>query len=163
MAATSASAAQSNTSEAPGVSKIRWETPNCNRTSSLVTYLCTHPADCRILFYEAKRSRPNDDSPLSGSDKGKIYAVIAKHIFEKDQILKGKYKSHRGRFKQTGAGVNPEDPGATVNLLAQVLNDFPWYEELDNIWKDNPAYAAKTFSSAPGTDRAGDLKALTRP
>jgi hypothetical protein len=44
----------------------------------------------------------------------------------------------------------------------QVLNDFPWYEDLDEIWRDNPAYAAKTFSSAPGTDRAGGLKALTQ-
>lgn len=31
--------------------------------------------------------------------------------------LKGKYKTHRARFKQTGAGVNPEEPGAAVNLL----------------------------------------------
>ncbi|KAG2742980.1 hypothetical protein P692DRAFT_20879120 [Suillus brevipes Sb2] len=136
-------------------------------------------------FYEGKKSQPHNDGPPSGSDKGKIHAVITKHIFEKDEMyrsvyaedqakftqavgnrltyLKGKYKTNRAHFKQTGAGINPEDPGAAVNLLAQVLNDFPWYEDLDEIWRDNPAYAAKTFSSAPGTDRAGDLQALVQP
>ncbi|KAG1829453.1 hypothetical protein EV424DRAFT_1535785 [Suillus variegatus] len=158
-AATSASAA--GDTPTGGISKIRWETPNCNRTSVLVTYLSTHPADRRILFYEGKKSHTSDDGPPSGSDKGKIHAVIAKHIFENDEMyqsmyaedqmkftqavgnrltyLKGKYKTHRARFKQTGAGVNPEEPGAAVNLLVQVLSDFPWYEDLDEIWRDNPA------------------------
>ncbi|KAG2052556.1 hypothetical protein BDR06DRAFT_1021982 [Suillus hirtellus] len=167
-AATSASAASDTPTS--GVSKIRWETPNCNRTSALVMYLSTHPADHCILFYEGKKSHPSDDGPPSGSDKGKIHAVIAKHIFENDEMyqlmyaedqmkftqavgnrltyLKGKYKTHRARFKQTGTGVNLEEPGAAVNLLAQVLSDFPWYEDLNEIWRDNPAYAAKTFSSA---------------
>ncbi|KAG1812014.1 hypothetical protein EV424DRAFT_1542320 [Suillus variegatus] len=153
VAATSASAA--GDTPTGGISKIR-----------------THPADRRILFYEGKKSHTSYDGPPSGSDKGKIHAIIAKHIFENNEIyqsmyaedqmkftqavgncltyLKGKYKTHRARFKQTGAGVNPEEPGAAVNLLAQVLSDFPWYEDLDEIWRDNPAYAAKTFSSAPG-------------
>ncbi|KAG1795227.1 uncharacterized protein BJ212DRAFT_1306655 [Suillus subaureus] len=112
-----------------------------------------------------KKSQPNNDGPPSGSNKGKIHAVITKHIFEKDEMyksmyaedqakftqamgnrltyyvshilpppfLKGKYKTNCAHFKQTGAGINPEDPGTAVNLLAQVLNDFPWYEDLDEI------------------------------
>ncbi|KAG2049423.1 hypothetical protein BDR06DRAFT_1068518 [Suillus hirtellus] len=150
-----------------------------------VSKICTHPADRHILFYEGKKSHPSDDGPPSGSDKGKIHAIIAKHIFKNNEMyqlmyaedqtkftqavgnrltyLKGKYKTHRVRFKQTGAGVNPEEPGTAVNLLAQVLSDFLWYEDLDEIWRDNPAYAAKTFSSAPGMDHAGDFKALTQP
>ncbi|KAG2051223.1 hypothetical protein BDR06DRAFT_1022783 [Suillus hirtellus] len=158
VAATSASAA--GDTPTGGVSKIRWETPNCNQTSALVTYLSTHPADCHILFYEGKKSHPSDDGPPSGSDKGKIHAVITKHIFKNDEMyqsmyakdqtkfiqavgncltyLKGKYKTHRACFKQTGAGVNLEEPGAAVNLLAQVLSNFSWYEDLDEIWRDNP-------------------------
>ncbi|KAG1856334.1 hypothetical protein DFJ58DRAFT_727166 [Suillus subalutaceus] len=129
----------------------------------------------QLKIDKGKKSQPNDDGPPSGSDKGKIYAVIAKHIFQKDEMyksmyaedqakftqavgnhltyLKGKYKTNHTRFKQTGAGINPEDPGAAVNLLAQVLNDFPWYEDLDEIWRDNPAYAAKTFLSAPAKEK----------
>ncbi|KAG1810284.1 uncharacterized protein HD556DRAFT_1435996 [Suillus plorans] len=168
VAATSASAATSY-GDAPtsGISKIRWETPNCNQMSAFVTYLSTHPANHQILFYKGKKFHPSDDSLPSGSDKGKIHAVIAKHIFKKDEMyqlmyaedqtkftqavgncltyLKGKYKTHCARFKQTGTGVNPEEPGAAVNLLVQVLSDFPWYEDLDDIWRDNSAYAAKTF------------------
>ncbi|KAG2108252.1 uncharacterized protein F5147DRAFT_652971 [Suillus discolor] len=147
VAATSASAA--GDTPTGGISKIRWETPNCNQMFALMTYLSTHPADRHILFYKGKKSHPSDDGPPSGSDKGKIHAVIAKHIFKNDKMyqsmyaedqtkftqavgnrltyLKGKYKTHHARFKQTGAGVNLEEPGTAVNLLAQVLSDFPWY------------------------------------
>lgn len=81
----------------------------------------------------------------------------------------------------TGAGVNPLDPLAKDNLrgkfflnhlnyfieleqiTAQVASEFPWFEDLDALWKDNPAFSPKTFSSAPGKDRAGGLQALTQP
>ncbi|KAG1759519.1 hypothetical protein EDD22DRAFT_849186 [Suillus occidentalis] len=83
-----------------------------------------------------KKSQPNNDGPPSGSDKGKIHAVITKHIFEKDEmyksVLKGKYKTNCVRFKQTGARINPEDPGAAVSLLVQVLNDFPCTHDLED-------------------------------
>ncbi|KAG1775878.1 hypothetical protein EV702DRAFT_1233268 [Suillus placidus] len=103
----------------------------------------------------AIKMQPQDlvgDTKLNmyAEDQAKFTQAVGNHL----TYLKGKYKTHRARFKQTGAGVN---------LLAQVLADFPWYDDLDEIWRDNPAYAAKTFSSAPGTDHAGDLKALTQP
>jgi hypothetical protein len=100
VAPTSASAATSH-SDTPtsGISKIRWETPNCNRTSALVTYLRTHPADRRILFYEGRKSH-HDDGPPSGSDKGKIHAVIAKQIFEKDEMYQLMYAEDQMKFTQ---------------------------------------------------------------
>ncbi|KAG2348482.1 hypothetical protein BDR05DRAFT_995867 [Suillus weaverae] len=63
----------------------------------------------------------------------------------------------------TGAGINPLDPLTKDNLQAQVASEFPWFEDLDVLWKDNPAFSPKTFSSAPGKDCAGGLQALTQP
>ncbi|KAG2340507.1 hypothetical protein BDR05DRAFT_1002503 [Suillus weaverae] len=119
--------------------------------------------DKQILFYKGKKSQPHDDSPPSGSDKGKIHTIIAKHIFEKDEqyqnmyaedqakfmqavgncltYLKGKYKTHHACFKQMGTGVN---------LLAQVLADFPWYDDLDEIWRDNSMERKSASPPNPG-------------
>ncbi|KAG0691674.1 hypothetical protein DFH29DRAFT_1010493 [Suillus ampliporus] len=159
--------------------KIRWDNYH---TNTLVQFLATHPGDRRILFNEGGK-KPDDEPASSGSDKSKISAVIAHCVFEKDNeyqylyaeesgkftqavgnrlnYLKNKYKKCRGRFNQTGAGVDPLQPGAESNLLQQVILEFPWYEVLHELWKNNPAYAPKTFSSAPGADHAGDMMALT--
>ncbi|KAG0691992.1 hypothetical protein DFH29DRAFT_883298 [Suillus ampliporus] len=155
--------------------KIRWDN---YRTNTLVQFLATHPGDRRILFNEGGK-KPDDEPAPSGSDKSKISAVIAHCVFEKDNeyqylyaeesgkftqavgnrlnYLKNKYKRCHGRFNQTGAGVDPLQPGAEK----QVISEFPWYEALHELWKNNPAYVPKTFSSALGADRAGDMMALT--
>ncbi|KAG2361200.1 hypothetical protein BDR07DRAFT_1486177 [Suillus spraguei] len=67
--------------ESSGI-KIRWET-NGQRTDALVQFLSTHPADYRILFNEGGK-RPDSEGCPSGSDKTKIHAVIAWHVFEND-------------------------------------------------------------------------------
>ncbi|KAG2030612.1 hypothetical protein BDR03DRAFT_986979 [Suillus americanus] len=161
--------------------KIRWES-NGKHTDVLVQYLSVSSADCRILFNEGGR-KPDDEGPPSGSDKTKIYAEIARHVFEKDNeysklyseepgkftqamsnrlnYLRAKYKKFHSRFSQTGAGVDPSQPDARNNLLEQVVLEFPWYEALDDIWKHNPAYAPKTFSSAPRVDYASGMIALS--
>ncbi|KAG2138655.1 uncharacterized protein EDB93DRAFT_1253206 [Suillus bovinus] len=159
---------------------LAWE-GNIQRTNALVQYLVTHAADRRILFNEGGK-KPDDEGPPSGSNKTKICAVIAQHIFETDQeymgwysedpakftstvtnrlnYLMNKYKRHCGRFSQTGAGIDPSQPNASNNLLEQVILEFPWYSALDNIWGHNPAYAPKTFSSTQGVNHAGDMIAL---
>ncbi|KAG1719422.1 uncharacterized protein EDB91DRAFT_1257684 [Suillus paluster] len=38
--------------------------------------------------------------------------------------------------------------------------DLPWFKDLNPIWCTNPAFAAKTHSSKPGVDHAGELYAL---
>ncbi|KAG2335919.1 hypothetical protein BDR05DRAFT_953728 [Suillus weaverae] len=48
-------------------------------------------------------------------------------------------------------------------IAVQVSSEFPWFEDLDALWKDNPAFAPKTFSSVPGKDCAGGLHVLTQP
>lgn len=176
-----------DTSFAPA--KIRWETTDFDGTTPLVSWLAAHPADCRILFSDNKKNRSaviGTDRP-SGKSKADIYLVIARHVFEDDPTygtryaveanqpkfgqavanrlayLRGKYKAATDRFGMTGAGINPLDPLSKVNLRAQVSSEFPWFEDLDALWKDNPAFAPKTFSSVPGNDRAGALHALTQP
>lgn len=39
---------------------------------------------------------------------------------------------------------------------------FLWFEVLDSLWKDNPAFTPITTSSAPGVDHAGSLAALIK-
>ncbi|KAG1858299.1 hypothetical protein C8R48DRAFT_775245 [Suillus tomentosus] len=175
--------------------KIRW---NIDLTNTLVQFLSIHPADCRVLFNKGGKKSDNKGCP-SGSDKTKIYVVIARCVFEKDgeyetlysegpakftqamlnclTYLRNKYKKLRGRFSETGAGVDPSQPNTSNNLLAmlfnfylmnlskihleQVVSEFPWYEALNDLWKNNPVYAPKTFSSAPGADHTSDMIALT--
>ncbi|KAG2357668.1 hypothetical protein BDR07DRAFT_1379977 [Suillus spraguei] len=125
--------------------KIQWEA-NGQCTDLLLQFLSTHPADCHILF--------NEDHP-SGSDKTKIHAVIAHHVFENDHeyhdlysgepakfmqamsnhltYLRNKYKKSRSCFSQTGTGVDPSQPNTGANLLEQVILDFLWYKALDEI------------------------------
>ncbi|KAG1887636.1 hypothetical protein F4604DRAFT_1674827 [Suillus subluteus] len=154
-----------------------------NRTTILVQYLDTHPAECRVLFYESKKARdPTINEPSPGS-KSKIWGNIAETVFQNDveygtaytedrnkflnavtnrlTYLKTKYKKYRASFRQTGAGINPLDASGAKNLKEQVLMEFPWYDVLDGLWKDHPAFAPTTISSAPGVDHASGLMALT--
>ncbi|KAG2346328.1 hypothetical protein BDR05DRAFT_945910 [Suillus weaverae] len=163
------------------ISRIRWDS---KRTTILVQYLDTHPAECRVLFYESKKAcDPSINEPSPGS-KSKIWANIAEAVFHHNTeygttyiedrnkfvnavnncltYLKTKYKKHRASFRQTGAGVNPLDASRAKNLREQVLIEFPWYDLLDGLWKDHPAFAPTTISSAPGVDHAGGLMALTQ-
>ncbi|KAG2342373.1 hypothetical protein BDR05DRAFT_949032 [Suillus weaverae] len=163
------------------ISRIRWDP---KWTTILVQYLDTHPAECRVLFYESKKARdPSINEPSPGS-KSKIWANIAEAVFHHDAeygttyiedsnkfvnvvnnhltYLKTKYKKHHASFRQTGAGVNPLDASGAKNLREQVLIEFPWYDVLDGLWKDHPAFAPTTISSAPGVDHASGLMALTQ-
>ncbi|KAG1820425.1 uncharacterized protein BJ212DRAFT_1297821 [Suillus subaureus] len=74
--------------------------------------------------------------------------------------LRNKYKKLCSRFLQTGVGIDPSQPNAGNNLLEQVISQFPWYEALNEIWKNNPAYAPKMFLSAPGADHLGGMIVL---
>ncbi|KAG0707170.1 hypothetical protein DFH29DRAFT_995237 [Suillus ampliporus] len=154
--------------EAPA-SRVRWDS---NWTTILIQYLNTHPAECRVLYYESKKARdPTINEPSPGS-KSTIWASIAETVFQNDvdygtayaedrhkfvnavtnclTYLKTKYKKHCTSFRQTGAGVNPLDASGAKNLQEQVLIEFPWYDMLDGLWKDHPAFAPTTISSTPG-------------
>ncbi|KAG1903182.1 uncharacterized protein F5891DRAFT_1185816 [Suillus fuscotomentosus] len=176
---------EDNTSFVP--TKIRWDTTNFDGTTILVSWLAAHPADCcarvkpDIYLVIARHVFEND--PTYGTrytvegNQPKFGQAIANCL----AYLRGKYKAATDRFGMTGAGVNPLDPLSQVNLrgkfyfklfklsdqartiTAQVLSEFTWFEDLDALWKDNPAFAPKTFSSIPGNDRTGALHALTQP
>jgi hypothetical protein len=60
---------------------IQWHNDRA-LTDTLVNYLTTHPADCRVLFYsDGKKAMAAADDGPSGSDKGQIYGVLTKLIF----------------------------------------------------------------------------------
>lgn len=168
---------------------IQWQSDD-TLTDVLVTWLTEHLPDCRILFYsDGKKPPPSLDSSSSarpsGKDKSQIYSVIAQVIFERhtkygleyangqkkfhDSVnnritsLKNKYKPLKAKFSATGAGVVPLDDASAKNLQEEVCHEFPWYKELNAIWHSNPSFAAKTTSSKPGIDHAGDMYALVRP
>ncbi|KAG2040830.1 hypothetical protein BDR03DRAFT_1007614 [Suillus americanus] len=154
---------------------IRW---GSGHTNTLVQFLDTHPAHCHVLFNESKKARdPTINEPSPSGNKSKIWADIAQQVFENDaeygsmyveeknkfmqvvsnhlSYLRTKYKEYHSHFKQTGAGVNPLDASE------QVLLEFPWFDMLDGLWKDNPAYALTMISSALGLDHASGMAALT--
>ncbi|KAG2064024.1 hypothetical protein BDR04DRAFT_1146096 [Suillus decipiens] len=164
---------------------IQWHNDRA-LTDTLVNYLTTHPADCRILFYsDGKKAMAAADDGPSGSDKGQIYGVLAKLIFTdhvkygpayaanakkfRDAVcnrigtLRSKYKKIKASFGSTGAGVMPAEGTSAKNLLDAALLELPWYTELDAIWHSNPSMAAKVHSSRPGVDHAGTFYSLVQP
>ncbi|KAG0693333.1 hypothetical protein DFH29DRAFT_1007399 [Suillus ampliporus] len=157
---------------------VHWTRPSdlC-RTDTLVQHLVTHPLDARLIFYEGKKTATssNKERP-SGKDKGEIYRVLAKLIFENDSEYSGAYaedskkfdiaksfKEQLDKFNKTGAGVTPLDENAAVNLHKQVLLEFPWYDQLHPFLFSNPTCGAKIFTSQLGVDHAGDFYTLVRP
>ncbi|KIJ58649.1 hypothetical protein HYDPIDRAFT_33975 [Hydnomerulius pinastri MD-312] len=113
------------------------------------------------------------DKP-SGRNKKDVVAVIAEHIFEDDPVystlyasdpgklatsvtnrltmLKNKYREQRARFSKTGSGVTPDGPAP--NLLADVLRVFPYYSDLDSIWRGIPSFDSPLLSSQPNVKHA---------
>jgi hypothetical protein len=79
---------------------IRWETHEGDHTNAFIQFLETHPANCRVLFNELKRMRdPAVSEPdLSGSQKGQIWAAIAKTIFVQDEEYKVMYAEDNCKF-----------------------------------------------------------------
>ncbi|KAG1792843.1 uncharacterized protein HD556DRAFT_1444237 [Suillus plorans] len=159
---------------------IQWQSDR-TLTDTLVNYLTTQAADCRVLFYsDGKKAMAAVDDHPSGSDKGQIYQNIAKLLFAGhpkygaaytinpkkfrnavgNRIGRGKYKKLKATFSSTGAGVMPAEGTQAKNLLA--LSELPWYTELDAIWHSNPSMAAVTHSSKPGVDHAGALYSLVQ-
>ncbi|KAG1841414.1 hypothetical protein DFJ58DRAFT_732430 [Suillus subalutaceus] len=77
------------------------------------------------------------------------------------QSLKKKYRECHDRLHATGAGVVPQDENTTQNLRAQVLKEFPWYDDLAIILRGNPALSLKTVSSRPGMDHAANFFSIS--
>ncbi|KAG0694850.1 hypothetical protein DFH29DRAFT_880411 [Suillus ampliporus] len=164
---------------------VHWTRPSdlCH-TDTLVQHLVTHPLDARLIFYEGKKTATssNEEHP-SGKDKGEIYRILAKLIFENDSEYSGAYaedskkfdiavgnrivslkksfKEQLDKFNKTGAGVTPLNENAAVNLHKQVLLEFPWYDQLHPFLFSNPTCGAKIFTSQLGVDHAGDFYTLT--
>ncbi|KAG1751484.1 uncharacterized protein EDB91DRAFT_1298403 [Suillus paluster] len=115
---------------------IQWNAdPKC--TDKVVEYLCTHPADSRLLFFNDGKAHPDGDH-LSGKDKLLVCSGIAKYVFECDpeyapiytnvperfhdstnnhiMSLKKKYREWYNKLHVTGAGVMPLDDNAAINL-----------------------------------------------
>ncbi|KAG1728965.1 uncharacterized protein EDB91DRAFT_1349938 [Suillus paluster] len=148
---------------------IQWQSDHA-LTDLLVTYLTTHPADCRILFYsDGKKAMSTADDGPSGSDKGQIYGTLAKLIFTNHPKYGYAYSVNAKKFRDAvcncigilrGAGVIPAEGMQMRNLLDAALAELPWYTELDAIWHANLSMATKTYSSKPGVDHAGALYSL---
>ncbi|KAG2344259.1 hypothetical protein BDR05DRAFT_999403 [Suillus weaverae] len=102
------------------------------------------------------RTQKNDGDHPSGKDKLSVYAVIAKYVFQNDADhingLRRKYHESYDKLHSTSAGIMPEDEAQ--NLHAQILKEFPWYDDLIDIMGRNPAISLKTVSSRPGVDHA---------
>ncbi|KAG1835344.1 hypothetical protein DFJ58DRAFT_735625 [Suillus subalutaceus] len=164
---------------------IQWQNDRA-LTDTLVNYLVSKSADCRVLFYsDGKKAMTAVDDHPSGSDKGQIHQNIAKLLFAnhskygaaytinpkkfRDAVgnrigtLRGKYKKIKTSFGSTGAGVMPAEGTQANNLLDAALLELPWYTDLDSIWHSNPSMAAVTHSSRLGVDHAGALYSLVQP
>ncbi|KAG1847832.1 hypothetical protein DFJ58DRAFT_891157 [Suillus subalutaceus] len=141
------------------------------RTQKVIDHLRDHPADCRILFSsDAKRPQNDSDRP-SGKDKLSVCAVIANITrtsptnFETRRIVTSmdseeSIASPMTSYTQPAAGIMPEDEAQ--NLHAQILKEFPWYDELIDIMGGNPAISLKTVSSHPGVDHAAKYFSISR-
>ncbi|KIK20632.1 hypothetical protein PISMIDRAFT_12834 [Pisolithus microcarpus 441] len=163
------------------VPPVQWDT---TRTNQLVTWLLAHAADRHILFHDKNTGESSHAPPAapgdkpSGHNKKEVRLTIASHIFTNDPIyggqwaanlerfqvsvmnrlisLKDKYHEHVKRLNQTGAGIAP----GTDNLRETIINSFPHFEDPDSIWRGNPSFDARPFTSNQQTNRAEDMLSL---
>lgn len=78
---------------------IQWQSDR-SLTDTLVNYLTTHSADCRILFYsDGKRVMAAADDNPSGSDKGQIHQNIAKLLFASHPKYGAAYTINPKKFR----------------------------------------------------------------
>ncbi|KAG1850856.1 hypothetical protein DFJ58DRAFT_729148 [Suillus subalutaceus] len=54
-----------------------------------------------------------------------------------------------------------QDKNTAQNLCAQVLKEFPWYDDLVIILRGNPALSLKTVSSHPGMDHTANFFSIS--
>ncbi|KAG1850439.1 hypothetical protein F4604DRAFT_1934453 [Suillus subluteus] len=164
--------------------KIQIQWPSApSRMQKVVNHLQNNQADCRVLFYSDRKQLHSDGDRPSGKDKVSICAVIAKYVFEGDEEYKDHYKAAPEKFRDstnnhinslrkkycechdrlhaTGTGIMPQDENTAQNLHAQILQEFPWYDDLVGIMGGNPALSLKTISSRPGVDHAADYFAIS--
>ncbi|KAI6004885.1 hypothetical protein EDD15DRAFT_2359801 [Pisolithus albus] len=75
--------------------------------------------------------------------------------------LKNKYRRHASRFKSIGEGINPNNP-SYQNLHEQVLAEFPFWEECNQLWHGNPTYDARVFNATPRANWMGDFLSIIK-
>ncbi|KAI6008901.1 hypothetical protein F5J12DRAFT_782309 [Pisolithus orientalis] len=136
---------------------------------------------CHPIQQEERSECPGKCKAPCLPAKKEINAVIAQVIFSKDLVygavyatqterfasavgshlasLKAKYQQQASRFKSTGEGINPNNP-AYSNLLEEVVTEFPFWEECNCMWHGNPAYDARLFNPAPGTNWMGNFLSI---
>ncbi|KAI5987280.1 hypothetical protein EDD15DRAFT_2372436 [Pisolithus albus] len=158
---------------------VQWD---ATHTKQLITWLLTHAADCHILFHDKNTRESSHAPPAAPGDKpsghNKVCLAIASHIFANDPVysgqwainsnrfqvsvmnclvsLKGKYHEHAKSLSQTGAGVAPR----TDNLCEMIINSFPHFKDLDSIWRGNPSFNARPFTSDQQMNCAEDMLSL---
>ncbi|KAI6124690.1 hypothetical protein EV401DRAFT_1886261 [Pisolithus croceorrhizus] len=115
----------------------------------------------------------------SGHNKKEVHLAIAKCIFEDNSlyseqyaanpdkfqlcvmncliILKEKYHEHAKSLKQTGGGVAPRTEN---NLREAITKMFPYFDDLDLIWKGNPSFNARPFTSNQQKNCVKEMLAL---
>ncbi|KAI6027152.1 hypothetical protein EDC04DRAFT_2605914 [Pisolithus marmoratus] len=115
--------------------------------------------DHAVLFNETIDQ--NTQGKPHSQRKKEINAVIADAIFHEDRQYGESYASQPARFKSTSEGINPNNPNYQ-NLHKQVLVEFLFWEECDQLWQGNPTYDARVFNATPGADQMGNFLAIIK-
>jgi len=80
---------------------VQWDTDPAH-TDKLVTWILNHPADHNILFHDHLSNTPpptlSPENKPSRKNKKDVTAVIAKYIFQDDQVYSTLYASDAGKF-----------------------------------------------------------------
>ncbi|KAI6046203.1 hypothetical protein EDC04DRAFT_2888353 [Pisolithus marmoratus] len=155
--------------EGSGSEAIHWE-PYPQLMRDLLAWILQHPADQAVLFNEMMDQ--NVQGKPHSQRKKDINAVITDAIFHEDRQYGESYASQPARFasvvashlimfKSTSEGINPNNLNYQ-NLHEQVLAEFPFWEECDQLWHGNPTYNARVFNTTPGADWMGDFLAIIK-
>lgn len=79
---------------------IQWQA-DVTGTQRVVEHLCSHPADCRMLFYsDGKQANTEGDRP-SEKDKLLVCVVIARHVFERDAEYVVQFQTVPNKFRNS--------------------------------------------------------------
>ncbi|KIJ13920.1 hypothetical protein PAXINDRAFT_13241 [Paxillus involutus ATCC 200175] len=158
--------ASPNDSQSSSTGNVNWDSSSI-LTTNLIQYLLSHPANRHLLFHDhaAAAHVPIPGDKASGKNKREVQAVIAKHLFQTDPVygtayaslstLKRLYRAQRTRLSSTGQGVAPG--AAHPNLLADICAKYPFYNDLDSMWRGIPSFDPDLLSSESNINHAESL------
>ncbi|KAF9514966.1 hypothetical protein BS47DRAFT_1392060 [Hydnum rufescens UP504] len=123
-----------------------------------------HPDPMALPAVSAAQLTARSKHSINPTAKGSAtIAVKFNHILS----LKRDYKKYQSELNGTGGGVTTEqqedDPMLPTESAMAINKEFPWYDDLHAMWRDNPAYnplAVTNVETKSSAEHVEELSAI---